>query len=107
VFDPNSSTTSAGDGTSIFGNLGGQDTSAARSFLDLSSLNARAGTPWQGNGVLPTPVYASSPGFSPVVAQLLAGLRAQQSGLPADVFMQQAQALTPAGVTDRPVGRGA
>lgn len=89
-----------------FGNVQDADRSLATSFLGDASSRAIAGTPWAGKA-LPTPVYASSPGFNPYVTQLLASLNAQARGLPAQYFQDQAALLAPAGLSQRVVGRSA
>ena len=90
----------------VFSGLSTPATAGARSFADAGVSAARQGTPWS-SGVLPTPVFASSPGTSPIVAQLLAGLRQQASGYPAEEFMRQAGLLAPTGMSERVVGRSA
>lgn len=89
-----------------FGNV--QDTDRTRSFdfLNQASGIARAGTPF-AQGTLPTPVYASSPGFNPVVAKLLASISAQAQGIPADFWLSQASMYRPAGINERAIARSA
>lgn len=73
------------------------DTTQASNFLNQASTNARSGTPW-AQGKLPTPVYASTPGFDPVVAQLLASLNAQAGGVDQGSFLRLAALQAPQGM---------
>lgn len=70
------------------------DTTQASNFLNTASTNARSGTPW-AQGKLPTSVYASTPGFDPVVAQLLASLNAQAGGVDQGSFLRLAALQAP------------
>ena len=90
----------------IFTGSTAPENAGARSFLDTSVAKARAGTPF-ASGVLPTPVYASSPGFNPVIAKLLASINAQARGLPAEEFYRQAGLLAPNAMSERVVSRSA
>lgn len=83
-----------------FGNVQDSDRTLATNFLADSSTRARKGTPW-AQGTLPTPVYASSPGFNPLVRELLASINAQATGVPANFFQQMAQQYAPAGLNER------
>ncbi len=94
------------DGTSLDSSQSDPNQQLAKDFLGQSLSNARAGTPF-ASGNLPTPVFASSPGFNPYVAQLLASLQAQSSGYPAQSFLSQASLYTPRGINEAPVGRAA
>lgn len=77
----------------------GQDQTLARNFLSQATAAARAGTPF-ANGVLPTPVFASSPAFNPIVTQLLDSLNAQARGLPPGEYTRQAALLAPQGLNN-------
>lgn len=88
-----------------------QDTSQATNFLGDAY---QKGLSSAGIGNVPTPVYASSPGFSPFVTQLYGGLGALAGRGPADWYTQQASDLAPGayrpipyGVASRPVTRTA
>ena len=97
----------AGGGVFSGGTIfGGQapDTSQASAFLNEASTRARSGTPWAG-GQLPTPVYASTPGFDPVVAQLLASISAQATGLDQGSFLRLAALQAPQGMQQQVVRR--
>lgn len=94
---------SAGSG-GLYGGADLGDQTLAKDFLNEASTRARSGTPWQ-TGTLPTSVYASSPGFNPLVASLLASITAQSQGIPADFFLQQAQLYRPTGANQHVVGR--
>ena len=87
----------------VFGGMA-PDTTQASNFLNTASTNARSGTPW-AQGKLPTSVYASTPGFDPVVAQLLASLSAQSTGIDQGSFLRLAALQAPTamqqGVTRR------
>ena len=89
-------------GTVFGGNA--PDTTQASNFLNTASTNARSGTPW-AQGKLPTPVYASTPGFDPVVAQLLASLNAQAGGLDQGSFLRLAALQAPTGLNQGVVRR--
>jgi hypothetical protein len=73
------------------------DTTGAFNFLNQSAANASAGTPWAGMAV-PTPVYASSPGFAPENTAMLAGLAAQSQGIDPATYTRIANMLAPVGV---------
>lgn len=75
------------------------DTTEAKKFQGDAFNRAVGGTPWAqgGLGGLPTSVYASSPGFSPLVAQLLGSLNAMGKGIPQQEYLRQAEQLSPLG----------
>jgi hypothetical protein len=80
-----------------WGNVQDQDRTLSMQFLNDALDRARAGTPWQ-NGPLPTPVYTSSPGFSPIVSQTLGSLTAMAQGIPQEYFQELAQKYAPSGL---------
>lgn len=84
----------------------GTDTSGAREFSDTALQSARQGTPWQGQP-LPTSVYASSPGFNPVVAQMLGSLRQLGGFEPASEFQRLANVNSPGAFRAVPYGLSA
>lgn len=104
IFDATPTAPTASSGGGLYGGADLGDQSLARNFLQESSTRARSGTPWQ-TGTLPTSVYASSPGFSPLVAQLLASINAQASGVPQDFFLEQANMYRPTAVNEHVIGR--
>jgi len=85
------------------------DTTQARQFQGDAFNKAVSGTPYArgGLGGLPTSVYASSPGFNPLVAQLLGSLNAVGKGIPQEEYMRQAQMLRPTAMNERVTGRSA
>lgn len=63
----------------------GDSAKLSKGFLADASKKFREGTPWAGMpGALPSPVYGSSPGFNPLLNQVLASGRALEQGLPAE-----------------------
>ena len=80
------------------------DRTRANNFLGEASRRATMGTPWDVNR-LPTPVFASSPGTSRFVTDLLASLNAIRRGIPPEYFREQAARLTPAGYSEGVIGR--
>lgn len=63
----------------------GDDAKLSKGFLTDASSKFRQGTPWAGKaGALPSPVYGSSPGFSPLLNSLLASGRALEQGIPVE-----------------------
>lgn len=86
------------------GLLSDTDRSRATAFLDEASRRAAMGTPFDINR-LPTPVFASSPGTSPYVANLLASLNAIRRGIPQGYFMEQANQLRPTAYAEGVIGR--
>lgn len=85
----------------------GPNTTNPMEFLNQSVTNALSGTPWAagGAGSLPSAVYASSPGVSPLVTQLLGGISAMAGGLPASEYARQADILSPLAYVRQPVAR--
>jgi len=91
----------------VFEGLGtDQDRTLSTAFQKETSDRARAGTPF-AQGALPTSVYASSPGFNPDVAKLLASINAQATGQPADDYLRRAQLYQPTATRESGVGRTA
>ena len=82
-----------------WGNVTDPDRTMAMQFLNDALAKARAGTPWQ-RGALPSPVYASSPGMSPIVSQTLGSLTAMAQGIPAEYFQELATRYRPSGVRE-------
>jgi len=82
------------------------DRNLATDFLTRSTQIAKQNTPWQGMAI-PGPTFASSPGFDPIVAQLMAAINAQETGLPAAAYLRQAALRRPAGVGEAPIRRTA
>lgn len=76
-------------------------------FLQTASTKARSGTPWSGGGVLPTPVYESSPGTDPGFAAILDSVRALEQGVPVDYSQRLTQKYRPVAAGERLVGRSA
>lgn len=67
----------------IFDQIG--DAPLSQQFLGEASTKFRKDTPWEGlPGFLPSPVYGSSPGFNPLLNQLLASGRALEQGIPTE-----------------------
>lgn len=63
----------------------GDSAKLSKGFLQDASKKFREGTPWAGMpGALPSPVYGSSPGFSPLLNGLLASGRALEQGVPVE-----------------------
>lgn len=89
-----------------WGNVTDPDRTMAMNFLNDALAKARAGTPWQ-QGNLPSPVYASSPGFSPIVSQVLGSLTSMAQGVPTEYFQELAQRYRPAGVRESVTQRSA
>lgn len=91
-------------------NLDALDTTQARQFGNDAFAR---GLQNAGLSNVPTPVYASSPGFSPIAAQLYGGLGALAGRGPADLYQQQARQLAPTSYAynvvarQQPVGRTA
>ena len=91
----------------VFEGLGtDQDRTLSTAFQKETSDRARAGTPF-AQGALPTSVYASSPGFNPDVAKLLASINAQATGQPADDYLRRSQLYQPTATRESGVGRTA
>ena len=86
------------------GLLSDTDRTRAQTFLNEASRRAAMGTPFDVNR-LPTPVFASSPGTSPYVSNLLASLNAIQRGIPQGYFMEQANQLRPTSYAEGVIGR--
>jgi hypothetical protein len=86
------------------GLLSDTDRTRAQNFLNEASRRAALGTPFDINR-LPTPVFASSPGTSPFVGDLLASLNAISRGIPQGYFKEQANLLRPAGYSEGVIGR--
>jgi hypothetical protein len=92
-------------GRSIFeGLVDDTDRTRAQDFLDKAGQRATAGTPFDINR-LPTPVFASSPGSSRFVTDLLGSLNALRRGIPMEYFQEQANLLRPAGFSEGVIGR--
>lgn len=89
-----------------WGNVQDADRTRAMQFLNDATARARAGTPF-ATGALPTPVYASSPGFSPIVTDVLGSLTSMEQGIPAEYFKELAARYRPTGVRESPIGRSA
>ena len=87
--------------------FGTGDTSLANDFLAQAAQQQRVNTPWAGGGNLPSPVYGSSPGFDPIVLDLIASMNALERGYPAAAYKRQAALLTPAGIGEHVVRRSA
>ncbi len=87
------------------------DTTDPKQFLNESLGRALKPLPasWGVNGrdSLPSATFASSPGTSPIVTQLLGGLSAMAGLLPADEYARQAALITPMGVREQGVRRSA
>lgn len=79
------------------------DTAQAQNFLGQTYRNGVAGIPGVGN--IPTPVYASSPGFNPDVTALFGSLAATAGRGPLDFYQQQAANLAPTGYAYNPIAR--
>ena len=82
-----------------WGNVTDPDRTLSMNFLNDALARARAGTPWQ-SGPLPTPVYASTPGFSPLVMQTLGSLTSMAQGIPTEYFQELAAKYRPSGVRE-------
>jgi hypothetical protein len=82
-----------------WGNVTDPDRTLSMNFLNDALARARAGTPWQ-SGALPTPVYASTPGFSPLVMQTLGSLTSMAQGIPTEYFQELAAKYRPSGVRE-------
>ena len=89
-----------------WGNVTDPDRTMSMQFLSDALAKARAGTPWQ-TGALPSPVYASSPGMSPIVSQTLGSLTAMAQGIPAEYFQELAAKYRPSGVRESVTQRSA
>lgn len=85
----------------LFDNLTG--TPLSKQFLTDASQKFRKGTPWAGQaGALPSPVYGSSPGFSPLLNALLASGRALEQGIPDQYSMYLTQRYAPDTINGTP-----
>lgn len=82
-----------------WGNVTDPDRTLSMNFLNDALARARAGTPWQ-SGPLPTPVYASTPGFSPLVMQTLGSLTSMAQGIPTEYFQELAAKYRPSGMRE-------
>jgi len=89
-----------------WGNVQDQDRTMSMQFLNDALARARAGTPFQ-EGALPAPVYASSPGFSPLVTQVLGSLTSMAQGVPTEYFQELAAKYRPSGVRESVTQRSA
>lgn len=89
-----------------WGNVTDPDRTLSMNFLNDALARARAGTPWQ-SGPLPTPVYASTPGFSPLVMQTLGSLTSMAQGIPTEYFQELAAKYRPSGVRESVTQRSA
>lgn len=94
------------DGGLFDGLIKDNDRGMATSFLNEATTRALSGTPWAG-GSIPSPTFASSPGFDPIVAQLMASINAMQTGVPAASYLRNAALRRPAGVNEAPIRRSA
>lgn len=76
-------------------------------FLDQATQKALSMTPWGGAGIsgLPSPVFAATPGISPLVTQLIGGIGQTAGLLPADEYARQADVLSPVAYTRMPIAR--
>lgn len=79
-------------------------TTGARKFLGEAEQRALSGTPWAG-GTAPSAVFASSPGFDPIVTDLLASINALAGKGPAEAYKRNAALLRPAGINESVIGR--
>jgi hypothetical protein len=89
-----------------WGNVQDQDRTLSMQFLNDALARARAGTPFQ-EGALPAPVYASSPGFSPLVTQVLGSLTSMAQGVPTEYFQELAAKYRPSGIRESVTQRSA
>ena len=87
-----------------FDNVQDTDRTLANDFLQQAFARARANTPF-AQGPLPSPVYLSSPGTNPFVAQLLGSLKALGEGIPAEQTAYLANLYRPMGAQEHVVGR--
>lgn len=88
----------------LFDNLTGSPLS--KQFLTDASAKFRQGTPWEGQaGALPSPVYASSPGFNPLLAQMLNSGRALEQGVPEQYSAWLTDRYRPAAMQQSGIGR--
>jgi hypothetical protein len=81
-------------------------TQQARAFSDETYRQALRGTPWEG-GEVPSATYAATPGFDPIVLDLLASISAAGGKGPASSYKRNAALATPMGMGERVVGRSA
>jgi hypothetical protein len=89
-----------------WGNVQDQDRTLSMQFLNDALARARAGTPFQ-EGALPAPVYASTPGFSPLVTQVLGSLTSMAQGVPTEYFQELAAKYRPSGIRESVTQRSA
>ncbi len=89
-----------------WGNVQDQDRTMSMQFLNDALARARAGTPFQ-EGALPAPVYASTPGFSPLVTQVLGSLTSMAQGVPTEYFQELAAKYRPSGIRESVTQRSA
>ena len=93
------------EGKSMYeGLLDDTDRTRARNFLGEASKRAAFGTPFDIDR-LQTPVFASSPGTSRFVSDLLGSLNAIKRGLPPEYFEEQRRLLTPTAYSEGVIGR--
>ena len=81
-----------------------QPASRSRDFLNESFRTAIGNTPWARTGQ-PTPVGVSAPGTSPWLQQMAAALAALGSGIAPELFLNEAAAATPMGISAAPTRR--
>lgn len=93
------------EGKSMYeGLLSDTDRTRAQNFLGEASKRASFGTPFDINH-LQTPVFASSPGTSRFVSDLLGSLNSIKRGLPPEYFEEQRRLLTPTAFSEGVIGR--
>jgi uncharacterized cupin superfamily protein len=93
------------EGKSMYeGLLSDTDRTRAQNFLGEASKRASFGTPFDIDR-LQTPVFASSPGTSRFVSDLLGSLNSIKRGLPPEYFEEQRRLLTPTAFSEGVIGR--
>ena len=92
-------------GASTIGDTGNaQSTQNSLDFLNNAYRLALRGTPFARSGA-PTPVGLSAPGTSPFLQQMGAGLAAVGYGVNPSLFLSEAQAAAPIGLSGAPTRR--
>lgn len=92
-------------GAATIGDIGNtQDTNRSLDFLNNAYRMALRGTPFAQSGA-PTPVGLSAPGTSPFLQQMGAGLAAVGYGVNPALFLSEAQAAAPIGLSGAPTRR--
>jgi hypothetical protein len=93
------------EGKSMYeGLLSDTDRTRAQNFLGEASKRSSFGTPFDINH-LQTPVFASSPGTSRFVSDLLGSLNSIKRGLPPEFFEEERRKLTPTAFSEGVIGR--